>query len=101
MVSAQKERPPRTRSEAGIRRATQAVPAILGEGGRKMSRVQELEREVQELSRDELAAFRQWFQEYDAAQWDRQIEADVLAGKLDSLAEQALAEHQAGRTKEL
>jgi hypothetical protein len=33
-----------------------------------MTRVEKLEREVKELARSELAAFRKWFQEYDAAQ---------------------------------
>ena len=66
-----------------------------------MTRIQKLEREIKELTRSELAAFRQWFQEFDAAQWDRQIEEDVLAGKFDRLAEKALADHKAGRTKEL
>ena len=66
-----------------------------------MTRVQKLEREIKELTQRELAAFRQWFQEYDAAQWDRQIEEDALAGKFDRRAEKALADHKAGRTKEL
>ncbi len=66
-----------------------------------MTRIQQLEREIKELTRDELAAFRQWFQEYDASQWDSQIEEDVLAGRFDRLAEQALADHKARRTKEL
>ena len=66
-----------------------------------MTRIQKLEREIKELTRGELAAFRQWFQEFDAAQWDRQIEEDALAGKFDRLAEKALADHKAGRTKEL
>jgi len=66
-----------------------------------MTRVQKLEREIKELTHRELAAFRQWFQEYDAAQWDRQIEEDALGGKFDRLAEKTLADHKAGRTKEL
>jgi hypothetical protein len=66
-----------------------------------MTRIQKLEREIKELTRSELAAFRQWFQEFDAAQWDRQIEEDARAGKFDGLAEKALADHKAGRTKEL
>lgn len=66
-----------------------------------MTKVERLEREVQKLSRAELAAFREWFQKYDSEQWDRQIEEDVRAGRLDKLAEEALAEHKAGRTKEL
>lgn len=66
-----------------------------------MTRVQRLEREIQELTSDELAAFRRWFQEYDAAVWDEQIEQDAAAGRLDKLAEKALADHKAGRTKEM
>jgi hypothetical protein len=61
-----------------------------------MTRVQILEQEVKQLTREELAAFREWFQEYDAAEWDRQIEKDALAGKFDKLTEKALADHKAG-----
>jgi len=66
-----------------------------------MSKIEKLEREVQELSRAELAAFRDWFREYDSDEWDRQIEEDIRAGKLDALAEEAIAEYNAGRTSEL
>jgi hypothetical protein len=66
-----------------------------------MTRVQKLVREIEELSPSELAAFRKWFQEYDGVEWDKQIEQDAIAGKLDKLAEKALADHKAGRTKEL
>jgi len=63
-----------------------------------MTRIQRLEQEIKELSPGELAAFRKWFQEYDSSEWDRQIEEDALTGKLDKLAEKALADHKAGRT---
>ena len=33
--------------------------------------------------------------------WDRQFEADVKAGKLDTLAERALRDHRAGRSTRL
>ena len=66
-----------------------------------MTRVQRLKREIEELAPSELAAFRKWFQDYDAAQWDKQIEEDAIAGKFDQLAEKALADHKAGRTKEI
>jgi len=66
-----------------------------------MTKVQRLERQIEELTCDELAAFRKWFQEYDAAVWDEQIEHDAIAGKLDRLAEKALADYKAGRTKEI
>ena len=66
-----------------------------------MSKVEELEEKVRKLSAEELATFRQWFQKFDTEAWDRQIEADALAGKLDVLAGEALKDHQAGRTTPL
>ncbi len=66
-----------------------------------MTRIEKLEREIQKLSPEELANLRDWFREYDAEAWDRQIEEDVRGGRLDRLAEQALEAHKAGRTKEL
>ncbi len=49
----------------------------------------------------ELARFRAWFEAFDAVQFDGAIERDVQAGKLDRLAEEALAAHRAGRSREL
>jgi len=66
-----------------------------------MTRIRKLEQEIKELSASELAAFRKWFQEYDATEWDRQIQDDALGGKFDKLAEKALADHKAGRTSEI
>lgn len=66
-----------------------------------MSKVENLERQIQQLSPEELAEFRRWFAEFDAQIWDRQFAADVAAGKLDSLAEKALRAHAAGESTEL
>lgn len=66
-----------------------------------MSKVENIEQEVQRLKPSELAAFRRWFAEFDAQTWDRQIEEDVQNGKLDKLAEEALAAHRAGKSKEI
>ncbi|MDQ7076087.1 MAG: hypothetical protein Q9O24_13295 [Gammaproteobacteria bacterium] len=67
-----------------------------------MSRtVEELEAEVTQLPKDQLALFRAWFEAFDAHHWDKQVEADVAAGKLDALADAALAEHRTGKTKRL
>jgi hypothetical protein len=65
-----------------------------------MTKIEQLEKEVQSLTPDELASFRNWFAEYDWLVWDRQLEADVAAGKLDKLAAEALAEHARGETTE-
>ncbi len=66
-----------------------------------MSQVEILERSVKKLSPSELAAFRSWFIEFDAAEWDRQIETDSETGKLDRLAQRARDEHKAGKTKSI
>jgi hypothetical protein len=66
-----------------------------------MSRVDKIESQIRELSSTELAALREWFAGFDAREWDRQFESDVRAGKLDGLAERALKDHAAGRSREL
>ena len=66
-----------------------------------MTKVKELEKQIEQLSAAELAEFRRWYTEFDAQAWDRQFEADVDAGKLDALAEKALREHAAGKSTEL
>lgn len=66
-----------------------------------MRKVEKLENEVQQLNPDELAAFRDWFRRYDSDEWDKEIERDVSAGRLDKLAEEAVASHKAGRTREI
>ncbi|MBI4550859.1 MAG: hypothetical protein HY710_01180 [Candidatus Latescibacteria bacterium] len=58
-----------------------------------MTRVEKLEQEVRKLNQAQLAAFRQWFYEYEATKWERQIEKDVRSGKLDKLADEALVGH--------
>ena len=66
-----------------------------------MSKVESIASQIQELSPEELATLRDWFAEYDAEAWDRQMEADAKAGKLDALAERALRDHLAGRSVKL
>ena len=66
-----------------------------------MSKVKDLEQQVKALSPEELAQFREWFLEFDWAVCDRQLERDVRAGKLDAMAEKALQDYAAGKTKPL
>ena len=66
-----------------------------------MGKIEKLEQEVQALSPEELAQFRTWFLEYDWAAWDRQIERDAQAGRLDDLAAKAFRDHRAGKTTPL
>jgi hypothetical protein len=62
-----------------------------------VSRVDEIEQAVLRLTPAELALFRTWFAEFDAEAWDRQIQEDVSAGRLDALADEAIADYKAGR----
>lgn len=66
-----------------------------------MTTIETIERAVEHLDAEELATFRRWFLEYDAEAWDAQIEADAAAGKLDALAEEALADYRSGKAREI
>ncbi len=66
-----------------------------------MSKVENIESQIEELSPEELATLREWFAKFDAEAWDRQFEDDVKAGRLDALAERALRDRLAGRSTKL
>ena len=66
-----------------------------------MENVEAIEKAVESLPPSELAKFRHWFAEFDAAVWDRQIEFDANSGKLESLAAEALADYRSGPAREL
>ena len=59
-----------------------------------MPDVRALEQAVQALPPSALAEFRQWFAEFDSAAWDRQLESDASAGKLDALLAEAAEDHK-------
>jgi hypothetical protein len=62
---------------------------------------EDIEKAVEQLPPRELARFRAWFEAFDASQFDAAIERDARAGKLDALAEEALAELRASGSREL
>lgn len=66
-----------------------------------MSTVEEIEEAVARLPGDKLAKFRAWFEAFDAEQFDLEIERDAQNGRLDELADQALADFRQGRAREL
>ena len=65
-----------------------------------MGSVKEIEEAVLRLSAAELAAFRAWFAEFNGEAWDRRIENDIAAGRLDTLADEALEDLRAGHCTE-
>ena len=54
-----------------------------------MSTVEKLKTEIETLSKEEFAEIVRWLAEKDWDTWDREIEADSQAGKLDSLIREA------------
>jgi hypothetical protein len=88
------------RGDTGARRY-RGRGGILSEERQVMSRVKDLEDRIQELSSEELAAFREWFAKFDADAWDQEFEADVKGGKLDAMADRALQDFNAGRSTKL
>jgi hypothetical protein len=63
--------------------------------------VEELKEAILKLSPEERAEFCAWWLEFDSDEWDRQIEADIKAGKFDALVAESEADYRAGRTREL
>ena len=63
--------------------------------------IDEIENAVTQLSAHEMARFSQWFDEFRAEQWDRQIEEDIRSGKLDESARQADDDFEAGNCSPL
>ncbi len=66
-----------------------------------MIQVELLEQHIKELDDLSFLKLRDWFVEYEQSRWDKKIEADSNSGKLDFLIHAALAEHEAGITKDL
>ena len=67
----------------------------------RMTTTEDIEKAVEQLAPHELARFRAWFEAFDAEQFDAAIERDARAGKLDAHADEALAAHRVGRSREL
>jgi hypothetical protein len=66
-----------------------------------MSNVHEIEQAIRALGPEDLASLRDWFAAFDAEAWDRQLEQDVAAGRLDRFAKEALQDFQEGRSTDL
>jgi hypothetical protein len=63
-----------------------------------MSTVEQIEEAIQKLSRTEFFRLNEWIRDRFDDEWDKQFEEDSLSGRLDRAAEQAIAEHLAGKS---
>jgi hypothetical protein len=66
-----------------------------------MTKLEDIEAAIAGLSPEDLATLRARFEDFEARLFDERIERDAKAGKLDQLAAEARADHEAGRTREL
>jgi len=57
-----------------------------------MTRLESLEKSIEELGEAELVEFARWFDDVRARRFDKAIEDDIANGSLNSLAEEALNE---------
>lgn len=62
-----------------------------------MPTLEQIEAAILTLPPNEFQKLRQWFFDLDYQRWDEQLEQDVADGKLDALAEEAIADFKASR----
>ncbi len=63
--------------------------------------IEQIENAILNLSKTDFTKLRNWLLDLDYQQWDKQLEQDINEGKLDALAQEALAEFEAGYYQEL
>ncbi len=66
-----------------------------------MSNLEQIEAAILSLPSDEFERLRLWFLDLDYERWDEQLEQDIAEGKLETLAQEAIAEFQAGHCREI
>lgn len=66
-----------------------------------MSNLEQIEAAILTLPSDEFQQLRQWFFDVDYQRWDEQLEQDIADGKLEALAEEAIAEFKSGHCREI
>jgi hypothetical protein len=64
-------------------------------------KVEQLQTEIEALPEKDFLRLRRWFAEKDWERWDRQLESDVAAGKLDFLLDEVSAAKVQGKLREL
>lgn len=66
-----------------------------------MTTLPEIKTTIRQLSENEMRQLAAWLQDYLEQDWDREIEADLASGKLDSLIAKAEVDIAANRVREL
>jgi hypothetical protein len=66
-----------------------------------MSTVEQIEAAILTLPADEFQRLRQWLLDLDHERWDEQLEKDIAAGRLETLAEEAIAGFNSGHCRKI
>ena len=66
-----------------------------------MTKLERIEKEITELSPEEVHKLLDWLTERQEEEVDRKLEAAVNAGHFDEMAARALERHKAGQTRPL
>ena len=66
-----------------------------------MSRIDEIKAKIESLPSEEFAEIFRWLSEKDWERWDKEIEADSKAGRLDFLVREARKEKAKGNLKDV
>jgi hypothetical protein len=66
-----------------------------------MNTLPEIEAAIRQLPKTDARQLAIWLQDYLNDMWDKQIETDLLSGKLDSLIAKAEADIAANRVRDL
>jgi hypothetical protein len=64
-----------------------------------MTKVEEIEKEIEALPQRDFKRLREWFSKKDWDKWDREIEADFQSGKLNLLVKEAKDSKNYGKLK--
>ena len=66
-----------------------------------MLQLEQIQTGIESLAETDFVRLRNWFAQKDWERWDRQLAADVAAGKLDFLRQEALAAKAQGKLRDL
>lgn len=66
-----------------------------------MLTLEQIEAAILTLTSPELDRLKQWLADLDYQRWDEQLEQDILAGKLDTLAQEAIDEFNSGQSRKI
>ncbi|MDE2383042.1 MAG: hypothetical protein KGO53_00370 [Alphaproteobacteria bacterium] len=66
-----------------------------------MTKLEQVEQLIASLGKDDLKRLARWWEEFQADEWDRQMQADAKAGKLDKLIGEARSSIAKGNVRDL